>query len=148
MKKIFFAGLIALLFLTGCGKTEIINCTQTQKTMGVDMNSVLNIELKGNNLKKINMTIDTILPESYLSKKQVFVDSFTKQYKDFDKTYGVKPEIKETENDKEIGNIFELEESILSKFYTTQGKLQIRCDPYQITNDIFHRSRTIKILNL
>ena len=56
--------------------------------------------------------------------------------------------IKETENDKEIGNIFELEESILSKFYTTQGKLQIRCDPYQITNDIFHRSRTIKILNL
>ena len=54
----------------------------------------------------------------------------------------------ETENDKEIGSTFELEESILSKFYTTQGKLQIRCDPYQITNDIFHRSRTTKILNL
>ena len=25
---------------------------------------------------------------------------------------------------------------------TTQGKLQIQCNPYQITNDIFHRNRT------
>ena len=26
--------------------------------------------------------------------------------------------------------------------YTTKHNLQIQCDPYQITNDIFHRSRT------
>ena len=26
--------------------------------------------------------------------------------------------------------------------YTTKGSLQIQCDPYQITNDIFHRTRT------
>ena len=26
--------------------------------------------------------------------------------------------------------------------YTTQGNLQIQCNPYQITNDIFHRIRT------
>ena len=26
--------------------------------------------------------------------------------------------------------------------YTTQGNLQIQCNPYQITNDLFHRSRT------
>ena len=26
--------------------------------------------------------------------------------------------------------------------YTTQGNLQIRCKPYQITNDIIHRTRT------
>ena len=25
--------------------------------------------------------------------------------------------------------------------YTTQGNLQIQCNPYQITNDIFHRIR-------
>ena len=26
--------------------------------------------------------------------------------------------------------------------YNTQGNLQIQCDPYQITNGIFHRTRT------
>ena len=30
--------------------------------------------------------------------------------------------------------------------YTTQGNLQIQCNPYQITNGIFHRTRTKKIL--
>ena len=27
--------------------------------------------------------------------------------------------------------------------YTTQGNLQIQCNPYQITKDVFHRTRTI-----
>ena len=26
--------------------------------------------------------------------------------------------------------------------YTTQSNLQIQCNPHQITNDIFHRTRT------
>ena len=26
--------------------------------------------------------------------------------------------------------------------YTTQGNLEIQCNPYQITNGIFHRTRT------
>ena len=26
--------------------------------------------------------------------------------------------------------------------YTTQGNQQIQCNPYQITSDIFHRTRT------
>ena len=29
--------------------------------------------------------------------------------------------------------------------YTLQGSLQIQCNPYQITNGIFHRTRTKKI---
>ena len=36
----------------------------------------------------------------------------------------------------------ELEESILLNDHTTQGNLQIQCNPYQITNGIFHRTRT------
>ena len=27
-------------------------------------------------------------------------------------------------------------------FYTTQGYLQIQCNPYQVTKDIFHSTRT------
>ena len=30
--------------------------------------------------------------------------------------------------------------------YTTQGNLQIQCNPYQLTNGIFHRTRTKKML--
>ena len=29
-----------------------------------------------------------------------------------------------------------------NKYYTTKHNLQIQCDPYQITNGFFHRSRT------
>ena len=32
--------------------------------------------------------------------------------------------------------------------YTTQGNLQIQCNPCQITNGIFHRTRTKKSRNL
>ena len=32
--------------------------------------------------------------------------------------------------------------------YTTQGNLQIQCNPNQITNGIFHRTRTKKSQNL
>ena len=32
--------------------------------------------------------------------------------------------------------------------YTTQSNLQIQCNPYEITNGIFYRTRTKKFLNL
>ena len=32
--------------------------------------------------------------------------------------------------------------------YTTNCNLQIKCDPYQITNGIFHRTRTKKSQNM
>ena len=32
--------------------------------------------------------------------------------------------------------------NIVKTDYTTKCNLQIQCDPYQITNDIFHRTRT------
>ena len=35
-----------------------------------------------------------------------------------------------------------LEELKYQNDYTTQGKLQIQCNPYQITKDRFHRTRT------
>ena len=30
--------------------------------------------------------------------------------------------------------------------YTTKWNLQVQCDPYQITNDIFHKTRTKKFI--
>ena len=57
--------------------------------------------------------------------------------------------MKETEDDtnRSIYHVLGLEESILSKWYTTQGNLQIQCNPYQNTNGIF-RELEQKLLNL
>ena len=36
--------------------------------------------------------------------------------------------------------------NIVKDDYTIQGNLQIQCNPYQITNGIFYKTRTKKIL--
>ena len=49
-----------------------------------------------------------------------------------------------TETYGKIYHVLGLEESILSKWLYTQSSLQIQCNPYQITNGIFHRIRAKK----
>ncbi len=88
---------MSLVVLTGCGKKETITCTQTQSMMGVDLEAVIKVDLENNHFKGIDMTIDAILPESYLSQKDVFVKSFEKSYADFETKYGVKPVISESD---------------------------------------------------
>ena len=39
--------------------------------------------------------------------------------------------------DERYAMFFGWEESIMQNDYTTQGNLQIQCNPYQITNGIF-----------
>ena len=52
--------------------------------------------------------------------------------------------MKETEDDTDgkIYHVLGLENSNCQNKYTTQGNLQIQCNAYQITNGIFHRTRT------
>ena len=47
----------------------------------------------------------------------------------------------EDDTDGKLYHFLGLEELILSKCYTTQGILQIQCNPYQITSGIFCRTR-------
>jgi len=97
VKKLFLASILSLVLLTGCGKKEVITCTQSQTMMGVKIEAVMKIELEGNHFQNIDMQVDAILPETYLSKKDVFVKSFEKSYADYEKKYGVKPNISETD---------------------------------------------------
>ena len=46
------------------------------------------------------------------------------------------------QTDGEICHVLGQEESTFENDYTTQSNLQIRCNPYQSTNNIFHRTRT------
>ena len=52
-------------------------------------------------------------------------------------------EIKDDTN-RNIYHVPRLVESVLSKDYTTQGKLQIQSNVYEITNAIFFKTRTVK----
>lgn len=97
MKKLVLAGVLSLVVLTGCGKKETITCKQTQTMMGVDLEAVVKVNIEGNRFKSINMTIDAILPEKYMSQKQTFVKSFEKSYASFETKYGVKPVISESD---------------------------------------------------
>lgn len=97
MKKILMASLLSLVILTGCGKKETITCTQSQSMMGVKLESVVKVDIEGNKFKGLNMEVDAILPESYLSRKQTFIDSFEKQYANFETKYGVKPVVSESD---------------------------------------------------
>jgi len=97
VKKVLLASILSLVVLTGCGKKEVITCTQTQSMMGVSLEAEMKITLEGNHFKNIDMKVDANLPESYLDKKDVFVKSFEKSYANYEKQYGVKPTISQTD---------------------------------------------------
>ena len=88
MKKILLSAALSLVLLTGCGSTETITCTQSQTSFGVEMNQVINVEIKGNNFVSMDMTIDAILPESLLSQKSTFIDKLETTYASMEKQLG------------------------------------------------------------
>lgn len=115
MKKVLLTGALSLVLLTGCGKVEKIECTNEQKSFGVEMNTTLNVELKGNKFVSLDMTIDAILPENLLSQKETFIESFETQYAGFEDEYGVQPEVIETDNGAQIK--FEMSAEQAKEFY-------------------------------
>ena len=54
--------------------------------------------------------------------------------------------VKMTQTDKEIYCVLGLENQFSWNNYPIQGNLQIKCNPYHITNGIFHRTRTKKLI--
>ena len=55
--------------------------------------------------------------------------------------------MKETKDDTagKIHMFLDVRNQYCENDYLTQGNLQIQCNPYQITHDIFHRIRTKKL---
>ena len=47
-----------------------------------------------------------------------------------------------TQTNGEIYHVLGLKNRYCENDYTTQNSLQIQCNPYQMTSDIFHRTRT------
>ncbi len=97
MKKLVLAGVLSLVVLTGCGKKETITCKQTQTTNGITVDSVVNIDIESNHFKEINMVVDIELPDSYLSRKDSVIKQYERMYSNFEKQYGVKPVVSESD---------------------------------------------------
>lgn len=102
MKKILLSAALSLVLLTGCGSTETITCTQSQTSFGIEMNQVINVEIKGNNFVSMDITIDAILPESLLSQKSTYIDKLETTYASMEKKLGAKPVTTETEKGAQI----------------------------------------------
>ena len=124
MKKAIVASMLALLVLTGCGKKETVECINTQKSYGVELDSKITVELNNNKFVNLVMTIDAILPESYLAQKQVFISSFEKQYENFKDQYGVQPVVTETETGAQIKMEMSAEQA--SEFYGSKNNKATR----------------------
>ena len=102
MKKYIAILFVAVLFLTGCGKSEKVVCTMNQTMYGIKMDSELNVYLKDSNFEKIDMTIDIVIPDSLMSRKADLIDALESEYAGFESQYGVKPETKETDKGAKI----------------------------------------------
>ena len=119
MKKNILSVIILLILLTGCGKQEKIICKNNQSSNQIEINKNFNIQLKNNNFLTMNVTIETILPENLLSQKETFIESFEKQYKEFEEKYGVQPVISETDEGVKIEMNMTSEQT--KKIYKTNG---------------------------
>ena len=97
MKKLLVTSFLAIILLTGCGKTQKVKCTLDQSSYGIDMNTELIVEIKGENFSKMEMVVEAELPESLLSQKEMFITSLESQYAGFEAEYGVEPKVTETD---------------------------------------------------
>lgn len=121
MKKVVLTGMLSLLLLTGCGSTQKVECTMSKKSFGVEMNTVLDVELQGSKFKNLDMTIEAVLPESAMSNKELFIDQLETQYAGFESQYGAQPKVEETDNGAKIK--FQMSSEQAEKFYGNTGKV-------------------------
>lgn len=99
MKKVVVLFLFAALVLTGCGskKSETVKCTISNEMTGVTMNGDLTVEIKDSKFDSIELVMDAVIDDSYLSYKSEMKKSIEKQFASFESSYGVKPKVEETD---------------------------------------------------
>lgn len=95
MKKILLVGVLSLVVITGCGKKQTITCTNEKKYPLYQVNTSLKIKLEGNQFSSMDMTMDAILSDTVLSKKEEFNKKFEEEYAKFATKFGVDPKVSE-----------------------------------------------------
>ena len=123
---------------------ELIN--EFSKAVVYKINTQISLALLYSNNKRSEREMKETVPFTSTSKRIKYLEiNLSKEAKDlYSETY--KTLMKEIKDDTNrwraipcswIGRI-----NIVKNDYTTQGNLQIQCNPYQITNGIFHKTKT------
>ena len=117
------------------------------KVEGYKINTKKSLAFLYTNDEKSEREIKETIPLTIASKRVKYLGiNLPKEAKDL-YSKNCKTLMKEIEDDtgREIYHVLILENQFCENDYTTQSNLQIQCNPYQITNGIFYRTRT-KIL--
>ncbi len=97
MKKLVVTFLLGIIVFTGCSKNETVKCTMSQEQTGVKINGNLTVELKDKKFDNIELVMDVVIDDAYLSYKDKFISTIESQFTSFESTYGVKPKIDSTD---------------------------------------------------
>lgn len=92
MKKWIFGSVLLLLvgMLTGCQKTEKLNCTKTETSSeNLALRESLNLTFKGNEVTKMEIYSEIEVSGSYLNYIEDLATSLKQQYKDLEGKKGI-----------------------------------------------------------
>ena len=118
------------------------------KVAGYKINTQKSVAFLYTNNERSEREIKETIPFTITSKRiKYLVINLPKETKDlYSENYKIlMKEIKDDTNRWERYTMFlDWKKQYCENDYTTQSNLQIKCNPYQITNSIFHRTRTKK----
>ena len=123
---------------------ELIN--EFSKVAGYKINTQKSVAFLYTNNERSEREIKETMPFTITSKRIKYLGiNLPKETKDL---YSEKYKILMKEIEDDTNKWKDIPCSWIGRIndYTTQGNLQIQCNPYQITNGIFHGTRTKKIV--
>lgn len=92
MKKWILSSVVLLLvgMLTGCQKTEKLNCTKTETSSeNLALKESLNLTFKGNEVTKMEIYSEIEISGSYINYIEDLATSLKQQYKDLEGKKGI-----------------------------------------------------------
>ena len=92
MKKYFtLAFLVVFIGLaTGCGKDKVLECSMEDTNSTGTMSQVIKANFKGDEVTKVDLSIDMELEEKYIDYADTIIPSVENQFKDFEGKKGIK----------------------------------------------------------
>lgn len=101
LKRLSLLFIAVGILLTGCGtnKVQVLDCSISSKEEGLTINTNVKADFLKNEVKNINMDLDFIIGEEYLSITTIdaYKSSFDEQYKIY-KVSGVELNVTNTDN--------------------------------------------------
>lgn len=95
----FLICLVAILILTGCGKSgNQVTCTMSQDQSGMSMKQTVKMSFKDSNVDSASISMDVKLDDAYKSYKSILISSVKSEFSSLEEQYNVKINVKETSN--------------------------------------------------